>query len=112
MNLLRRFLSVVWTFAAAMPFAAPAEAHGQPGVVGVSAPGRGPRPESGASLGAVRIGLGESVVRDLKTPFVATPGFQLILATRVTRSDSPTVRRSVRQSARRIHRARAPPVLT
>lgn len=111
MRTVRRVLGVLWTLAAAIPLAAPAEAHGDSGVVGVSAPGRGPRPESRTSLGAVRIGLGDTVLRDLKTPFVGTPSFRLVLTTRITQSDGLRVRRSDDQTVRRTEQARAPPTL-
>jgi hypothetical protein len=111
MKSLRRFLGVLWTLVAAVPFAARPEGHPDAGTATVSAPSRAPRSDTRASLGAVRIGLGESVLRDLKTPFAGTPSFRLNLTTRTTRSDGQTVRPSDGQTASQSHRARAPPEL-
>jgi len=111
MKLLQRFLGVLWTLTAAIPFAAGPEGRPDSGTATVSAPSRTPRSDSRASLGAVRIGLGESVLRDLKTPFAGTPSFGLNLATRINRYDSQTVGRSDSQTVRQSHHARAPPQL-
>jgi len=111
MRFMRRLLGVLWTLAAAVPFAVRPEGQADSGTATVSAPSRGPRSDSRASLGAVRIGLGESALRDLKTPFVGTPSFRLDLTTRTGRFDGPTVRRSDGQTVSQSHRARAPPDL-
>ena len=109
MRSLRRFLGALWALAAAVPFAARPEGQALARNASVSVPTRGQRPDSRPSLTSVRIGLGESVLRDLKTPFVGTPTFRLDLTTRITRSDGPTVRPSDGQAVRQSHRARAPP---
>jgi hypothetical protein len=111
MKLARLLLGFLWTLAAAVPLAAPAEVHGDAGVAGVSAPGRGPRPESRASLGAVRIGLGELVLRDLKTPFIGTPSFRLDTGSITVTLEDHSVPRSDGQAVRHSHYARPPPVL-
>jgi hypothetical protein len=112
MRIPRRVLGLLWTLAAAVPVAIPAEAHADSGAFTVSAPGRSSRPESRPSLGEVRIGLGESVLRDCKTAFLAPSNFQVGLDFRIALIDEEAVRRSDGQSVRRFHWARAPPQLT
>jgi hypothetical protein len=109
MKLLRRFLGVLWTLVAGTPVLAPAESQVEAGTATVSAPVRAPQPESRPSLGAVRIGLGDTVLRDFKTPFVGAPILGLDLTTHTTRSDSQSVPPRDGQTARHAHDARAPP---
>ena len=111
MRSLRQVLGVLWTVVAAVPFAARPEAPGDSATPSVSAPNRAPRSDTRASLGSARIGLGESLLRDLKAPFVAAPGFRLRLTTRITRSDGQTVSRSDGPTLRHSYSARAPPDL-
>ena len=93
-----------------MPLAARPAGPADSGNAGVSAPTRGTRSDTRASLGQIRIGLGESVLRDLKTPFAAAPGFRLHLTTRTVALDGQTVSQSDSQTVRRSNRARAPPI--
>jgi len=111
MRLMRRLLGFLWTFAAAAPMAARPASHADSGTAGVSAPTRSTRSDTRASLGQIRIGLGESVLRDLKTPFTAAPHFRVSLTTRTVVLDGETVRQSGSQTVRRSNRARAPPAL-
>ena len=112
MKLARRLLGFLWTLVAAAPVAAHRGADVQPARLGASAAGHGSRSETRASPGAPKVGLAESSVRDLRTPFVSAPQFTLGFTTRVIQLEAASVRRFDGQTVRRFHRARAPPTLS
>jgi hypothetical protein len=108
MRLARRFLGFLWTLAAAVPVVAHRGEQAGPSRPSVSAAG-GARSESRSTVGQVRIGLGETVLRDLRTPFVGSSSFRLELSSRIVNLDARAVRLSRSQAVRRSNRARAPP---
>ena len=108
MRFMRRLLGFLWTFTAAVPVVAHGGDQAESSRPGAAAAGS-TRSDSRATLGQARIGLGETVLRDLRTPFVAPPSFHLDLTTRVVVTDSWTVRPSDSQTVRRSNQARAPP---
>jgi hypothetical protein len=110
MRLMRRLLGFLWTFAAAAPVVAHGGDQAEPSRPGMGAAG-GARSESRSTVGQVRIGLGETVLRDLRTPFIPAPGFHLHLVTRIVALGDVRESVSGRRQAGLLPQSRAPPAL-
>lgn len=109
MRLARRLLGFLWTLVAAVPVAARQGEAAEAARPGASAAGGGSRSETRATPGSPKVGLAESGIRVLRTPFLPSQAATLTFSTRVLRVDVQTGRRSDGQTVQRSHQARAPP---
>lgn len=110
MRLARRLLGVLWTLAAAVPVVAHRGEQASPSRPSVAAAG-GSRSESRSTVGQVRIGLGETVLRALRTPFIPATGFPLHLDTRIVALGDVHETASGRRQTGLLPQSRAPPSL-
>jgi len=111
MKLTRRLLGFVWTLAAAIPLASRYGDHTDPPKPGAATARGAPGLEARASAGQPRVGPGESVLRQVRTPFVPATPFTLHLGTRVVAFAATRDRSVARAPALFLPRSRAPPVL-